>query len=427
MKIGIFTDTYNPTTSGVVTSINMLEQEMKKRGHEVYVFAPSKSIKPNENQSLYMLKSVPLIVARQYKNRIAAFYSREVAKEIKKIGLDVVHTHSEFSLGLFGKIISRKYSIPFIHTYHTMWEDYLHYIIPLKGVRNIYPKRFARTFSKNFATKAECIITPSKKTEKYLKYKCKVKNKSLYIIPTGIDIAKFDKSNFPEENRNKIKESLGIKPDEKVILLLGRIAEEKSVDVVMNSIPKVFDTIPNVKFLVVGDGPSKEDLVEMSKNLNISDRVVFTGKVPWTDVPKYYNIADVFVNASLTETQGLTFIEAMAAGVPVVAKFAPNLTEFITHNQNGLLIKRDIDLSNAIISVLTNDVLSAKLSENGFNTANKYSVEEFGDKLEMLYSEVKENYEIKKLFTTRQEKEKQNRTIYKRITNKLLELTRLRK
>ena len=308
-----------------------------------------------------------------------------------------------------------------------MWEDYLHYIIPLKGVRNIYPKRFARTFSKNFATKAECIITPSKKTEKYLKYKCKVKNKSLYIIPTGIDIAKFDKSNFPEENRNKIKESLGIKPDEKVILLLGRIAEEKSVDVVMNSIPKVFDTIPNVKFLVVGDGPSKEDLVEMSKNLNISDRVVFTGKVPWTDVPKYYNIADVFVNASLTETQGLTFIEAMAAGVPVVAKFAPNLTEFITHNQNGLLIKRDIDLSNAIISVLTNDVLSAKLSENGFNTANKYSVEEFGDKLEMLYSEVKENYEIKKLFTTRQEKEKQNRTIYKRITNKLLELTRLRK
>lgn len=427
MKIGIFTDTYNPTTSGVVTSINMLEQEMKKRGHEVHVFAPSKSIKPTENQNLYMLKSVPLLVARQYKNRIAAFYSRDIAKQIKEVGLDVVHTHSEFSLGLFGKIISRKYGIPFIHTYHTMWEDYLHYIIPLKGTRNIYPKRFARTFSKNFATKAECIITPSKKTEKYLRYKCKVKNKSIYIIPTGIDIQKFDTSNFTDETREELRTSLGIKKEEKIVLLLGRIAEEKSVDVVMNSMPMVFRNLDNVKFLVVGDGPSKEDLVQMATKLNIEDKVVFTGKVPWTDVPKYYNIADVFVNASLTETQGLTFIEAMAAKVPIVAKYAPNLTEFIINNQNGILVKRDIDFANQIISILTNDKLSAKLSENGYKTANKYSVEEFGDKLEMLYSEVVENYELKKMFKTRQEIEKQNKTIYKRITNKLLDLTRLKK
>ena len=196
MKIGIFTDTYNPTVSGVVTSINMIEQEMKKRGHEVYVFAPSKSIQPNDNQSLYMLKSMPLLVARQYKNRLAAFYSRDIAKKIKEIGLDIVHTHSEFSVGLFGKIISRKFDIPFIHTYHTMWEDYLHYIIPVKGTRNIYPKRFARTLSRTFARKAECIITPSKKTEKYLKYKCKIKNKPIYIIPTGIDIEPFNSNNF---------------------------------------------------------------------------------------------------------------------------------------------------------------------------------------------------------------------------------------
>ena len=194
MKIGIFTDAYNPVTSGVVTSINMLEQEMKKRGHEVYVFAPSKSTaSPNENQNLYMLKSMPLLVARQYKNRLAAFYSRYVAKKIKDIGLDIVHTQSEFSLGLFGKIISRKFDVPFIHTYHTMWEDYIHYIIPIKGTRNIYPKRFARTISKNFVTKAECIITPSKKTEKYLKYKCKVKNKPIYVIPTVIYIKPFKK------------------------------------------------------------------------------------------------------------------------------------------------------------------------------------------------------------------------------------------
>lgn len=411
---------------GVVTSINMLEQELKKRGHEVYVFAPSKSIQPNENQSLYMLKSMPLLVARQYKNRLAAFYSRDIAKKIKELNLDIVHTQSEFSLGLFGKIIARKYDIPFIHTYHTMWEDYIHYIIPIKGGRNIYTKRFARTFSKNFATKAQCIITPSKKTEKYLKYKCKIKNKPIYIIPTGIDIVPFQRNNFTDEQRNELKASLGIQKDEKVILFLGRIAEEKSIDVIMNQMPILFKALPKTKFLIVGDGPSKADLEEQAKKLKIEDKVIFTGKIPWTEVPKYYNIGDVFVNASVTETQGLTFIEAMASGVPVVAKYAPNLTEFITNNKNGILVKRESDFTKYITNVLTDASLSNKLVQNGLETAKANSVEEFGDKLEIVYQEIIDLYHLKKELSTK-EKEKHNRTIYKRITNKLLELTRLKK
>ncbi len=410
---------------GVVTSINMLEQEMKKRGHEVYVFAPSKSIQPNDDQNLYMLKSMPLLVARQYKNRLATFYSRDVAKKIKELNLDIVHTQSEFSLGLFGKIIARKYKIPFIHTYHTMWEDYIHYIIPIKGGRNIYTKRFARTFSKNFATKAECIITPSKKTEKYLKYKCKIKNKPIYVIPTGIDINPFKKENFTDEEKANLKKSLGIKKDEKVILFLGRVAEEKSIDVIMGNMPIIFKSLPNTKFLIVGDGPSKHALEEQAKKLKIDDKVIFTGKVPWIDVPKYYSIGDVFVNASVTETQGLTFIEAMAASVPIVAKYAPNLSEFITNNKNGILVKRETDFPKAIVNVLTNKNLSDKLIQNGLVTAKANSVEEFGDKLEMLYKEIIESYNAKKTLPTK-EKEKHNRAIYKRVASKLLELTRIR-
>lgn len=427
MKIGVFTDAYNPNVSGIVTSINMLEQEMRKRGHEVYIFAPSKSVQPNDTQSLYMLKSMPLIVARQYKNRVAAFYSREIAKKIKETGIDIIHTQSEFSLGLFGKIVSRKYGIPFIHTYHTMWEDYVHYITPIKGGRKIYTRRFARTFSTNFMTKAECIITPSKKTEKYLKYKCKIKNKPMYVIPTGIDMGPFKKENFSDEQRNNLKTLLGINKNDKVILFLGRIAQEKSIDVIMNNIPAVFRAIPNSKFLIVGDGPAKEDLEIQAQKLGISDRVIFTGRISWSDVTKYYNIGDVFVNASLSETQGLTFIEAMAAEVPIVAKYAPNLAEFIFHNKNGFLVKNDSDFSKSIINILTNDKLASKLAENGYETAEKYSVEEFGDKLEMVYSEIIQNYKTKKLLKSKNEKDKQNKTIYKRITDKLLKLTRLKK
>lgn len=426
MKIGIFTDTYNPVTSGVVTSINMLEQEMKKRGHEVFVFTTSKSIQPNDNQTLYMLNSIPLLIAKQYKNRIATFYSREIAKQIKEIGLDIVHTQTEFSVGAFGKIISRKYDIPFIHTYHTMWEDYVHYISPLKG-RNIRLKRLARTISRAFVRKAECVITPSNKTAKYLKYKCKVKNKPIYVIPTGIDIAPFKSSNFTEEERNNLKKSLGIKPNEKIILFLGRVASEKSIDVIMDIMPSIFEEHPDYKFLIVGDGPSKKDLEEQARKLNIDKNVIFTGKVPWNEVPKYYNIGDVFVNASITETQGLTFIEAMSAEIPVVAKYAPNLSEFIHTNKNGILVKKNSDFKKAIIDVIENENLRKTLIRGGNETAKEYSIEVFGDKLEMLYTEIIKLHKAKKELETKEEKNAQKKTIYKRIREKLKNLTRIKK
>lgn len=426
MRIGIFTDTYHPDINGVVTSIKMLEREMKKRGHEVFVFSPSKH-EPTENQNLYMLKSIPLFVAKKFKYRIATFYSRPIAREIKELNLDIVHTQSEFSLALFGKIISRKYNIPFIHTYHTMWEDYMHYIVPIKGTRNIYPKRFARNFSKNFVRKSECIITPSKKTQKYLKYRCNVKNKPIYIIPTGIDIEPFNPSNFTVEDKNNLKKSIGVGENDKVVLFIGRIGEEKSIDQILSAMPEVFRTLKNTKFVIVGEGPAKDTLAEQAKKLGISDQVIFTGSVPWEKVALYYSIGDVFVNASMTETQGLTFIEAMASGVPVVAKYAPNLAEFIEHNVNGYLVKYDKEFAKAIISVLTNKELANKFKENGFITASQNSSKEFGDKLIEVYTQVIRNYEFKKSSEDKENKiETEKKSIFN-LKKKLLSITKLAK
>lgn len=402
MKIGIFTDAYHPDINGVVTSIKILEKEMKKRGHEVFVFSPSKH-KPTENQNLYMLKSMPLFLAKEFDFRIATFYSREIAKQIKELNLDIIHTQSEFSLGLFGKIISRKYKIPFIHTYHTKWEEYIHYISPVKGGRNIYPRRFARTLTRNFLRKAECVISPSKEIEKYLKYKCDIKNKPIYIVPTGIDIEPFKKEIFNEDFKNDLKKSLGIDTKDNVILFLGRVGKEKSIDILMNKMPDIFASLPDTKFLIVGDGPVKSELIELSKSLNISNNVIFTGRVPLEDVPKYYSIADVFVNASISETQGLTFIEAMAASVPVVAKFAPNLAEFISNGKNGILIKNDKLFAKSIISILTNKKLKDKLVQGGLKTAIDNSSNIFGDKLVEVYTSTIENFKLKESTKNKQQ------------------------
>ncbi len=421
MKIGIFTDTYNPVTSGVVTSINMVEQELKKRGHEVYIFTTSKSIQPNENQTLYMLNSIPLLIAKQYKNRIATFYSREIAKQIKELNLDLIHTQTEFSIGAFGKIISHKYNLPFIHTYHTMWEDYVHYIAPIKG-RHIRLKRFARTLSRGFVRKAECVITPSNKTAKYLKYRCNVKNKPIYVIPTGIDIKPFKRDNFTETDRNTLKESLGISKDKKIILFLGRVANEKSIDVIMDQMPYIFKEHDDYVFLIVGDGPSKTALEEQAKKLKIQDKVIFTGKIPWNEVPKYYNLGDVFVNASITETQGLTFVEAMAGGVPIVAKYAPNLSEFIHNNENGILVRKNSDFKNAIINVIENKELRNTLIQGGNQTAKEYSIEVFGDKLELLYSEIIKLHNDIKNVETKEQKDTLKKNVHERISNELAKI-----
>ena len=403
MRIGIFTDAYHPDINGVVTSIKILEKEMKKRGHEVFVFSPSKH-EPTENQNLYMLKSMPLFLAKEFDFRLAAFYSRDIAKQIKELNLDIVHTQSEFSLGLFGKIISRKFNIPFIHTYHTKWEEYMHYVTPIKGTRNIYPKRFARTFSKTFMRKAECIISPSKEVEKYLKYKCDIKNKPIYIIPTGIDIEPFNKDNFTEEFKLNLKKSIGINKDDKVILFLGRVGQEKSIDILMNNMPEILNKVDNTKFVLVGDGPALDSLKILSKELNISDKVIFVGRVPLEDVPKYYSIGDVFVNASTSETQGLTYVEAMSAGLPVVAKFAPNLAEFIHNGKNGLLIKNDKDLAKNIIKILTNQTLRNTLIKGGIETSIANSSVVFGDKLIEVYNQTIENYKLKQSDANKQDK-----------------------
>lgn len=426
MKIGIFTDVYCPDINGVVTSIRMLESEMKKRGHEVYIFSPSKH-EPAENEQLYMLKSMPLIVAKEFNFRVATFYSRTIAKEIKDLNLDIIHTQSEFSLGLFGKILSRKYKIPFIHTYHTMWEDYMHYVNPIKGGRGIYSKRFARTLSKNFMRKAECIITPSNKTRKYLKYKCKIKNKPIYAVPTGIDISPFNPDNFSKEEKLALREKYGIKENEKIVLFLGRIGEEKSIDKIISCMPELFKNVPNTKFVIVGDGPAKESLIQQVKELNIEDKVIFTGSVPWENVPLYYSIGDVFVNASLTETQGLTFIEAMASKLPVVARYAPNIAEFIHTNENGILVKNDKDFTKAIESVLTNHALKEKLIKNGLITANQNSSEVFGDRLVEIYNHVIENYKYKNSTTNKLAKVRFFRRSLFRLNKKLFEITRLNK
>ncbi|RVU72326.1 glycosyltransferase family 4 protein [Lactobacillus xujianguonis] len=303
MNIGFFTDTYFPQLSGVATSIQTLKDALEKQGHNVFIFTTTdphikkSTVEPN----VFRFSSVPFISFTDRRIAFRGFFeATKVAKEVK---LDVVHTQTEFALGMIGKYVAHQLKIPAIHTYHTMYEDYLHYVLNGHLLRPYHVKQFVKTYLKNM----DGVIAPSERVEELLKrYGVKI---PIRVIPTGVDIAAMN-----GDGERDVRQELGISANTPVILTLSRIAAEKKIDRILDAMPEIIDRFPKVKLVIAGDGPDVKPLKEQVERLTLEDYVVFTGAVPHEDVGNYYRMADLFVSASDTETQGLTYIEALAAG-----------------------------------------------------------------------------------------------------------------
>lgn len=231
MRIGIFTDTYPPYINGVSTSIQMLERALRKKGHQVFIV----TVNP-ENMTYKYEKNIiriPGIPTGIYDYRLTGIYPVRAIKTIKKWNLDVIHSHTEFGIGTFARIIAKQLNIPLVHTYHTMYEDYVHYIT--KGYFNDTSKKIVEYLTKFYCDKtAKELIVPTKKAYKLFKEKYKV-DKNVHIIPTGIETERFDKENIDPKKLQKIKNNLNIKKDDFIILYVGRLAEEKDVEFLIDN------------------------------------------------------------------------------------------------------------------------------------------------------------------------------------------------
>ncbi|HOV25975.1 MAG TPA: glycosyltransferase family 4 protein [Pseudobacteroides sp.] len=386
MNIGIFTDTYHPDVSGVVTSIDMLSDELKKRGHNVYIFTISNPSITKKRPGVFRLPSMAFIFYKS--RRVGLFYSNRAAKGVKRLKLDIIHTQSEFSLGIFGTIMSKQLGIPLVHTYHTLWKDYVHYISKNKFKKTT--DDIVKILSRNFCNACNAVIAPSKKTYDIL-YEYGVKS-PIKIIPTGINLDRFSESNYSKNDLAALKEILGIKKDDPVMLFVGRIDKEKSIDMALRQMPEIIKKIPNVKFLIVGDGQATDDLKELACELGIEKSVIFTGVQPWDKIGMFYRLGDVFISCSITETQGLTLIEAMASDVPIIARYDRNIDGIIKNNKNGRIFRYENELAEIIIEVLTDKKLARSYAKNARRTVELFSSEEFGKNIENLYNEVIQNH-----------------------------------
>ena len=383
MRIGIFTDTYPPYINGVSTSIAMLERALKKKGHQVYIVTVNPedlSYKYENNDHIVRIPGIPIGI---YDYRLTGIYPLRALKKIKKWNLDVIHSHTEFGVGTFARIVASQYNIPLVHTYHTMYEDYIHYIT--KGYFMGPSRKIVEYLTKFYCDQtATELIVPTKKTYDLFKQKYKV-HRNVHIVPTGIEIERFYREKFNQKELDELREKTGLKKDDFVILFVGRLAQEKSVDVLIDSHANICKKYPNAKLLIVGDGPDIDKFKKQANKLKISENVIFTGKIPWKEVPKYYAISTVFATASKTETQGLTVIEAMAASLPAICIYDESFEDAVIDELNGYFFKNKRQYKNQIEKLVNDRNLVEKMGKQARINAESHSSKYFAERVLDVY------------------------------------------
>ncbi|GLB47042.1 1,2-diacylglycerol 3-glucosyltransferase [Philodulcilactobacillus myokoensis] len=386
MNIGIFTDTYFPQVSGVATSIKTLKNQLEKHGHQVYIFTTTDPHvdKKEYERNIFRFSSIPFI---SFTDRRIAYRGLFRAYQIaKKLNLNIIHTQTEFSMGIIGKYVARKLSVPCLHTYHTMYEDYLHYIANGKLVKPIHVKEATLAFCHNMSG----VIAPSKRVLNTLtNYGVK---SPIRVIPTGIDVNQYDQKHYVN-----VRPKLKISKSEKVLLSVSRVAYEKNIHELIDAMPRIIEKVPNVKLVIVGDGPAKSDLEHQVDRMQLNQFVIFTGEISNDHVNEYYHMANVFVSTSNSESQGLTYIEAMAAGLKVIVVKTPYTDSLLNDKTLGRTFSTEDEYVNDVIKYikfperykLTNPILRQhKLKE--------ISAECFGNRVINFYHASQLMYEDKK-------------------------------
>ncbi|UPU39361.1 glycosyltransferase [Erysipelothrix sp. Poltava] len=388
MRIGLFTDTYTPDINGVVTSIVTLKNALEAQGHNVFVITNQPSILSTTYED-GVLRLPGLELKFLYGYVMSSPLHIQAMSVIEEMDLDVLHVHSEFGVGMFARLVAKNLHLPLVSTYHTTYEDYTHYVnlLGLKSVDQLSKKAIAK-MSRMFTKQAQVIISPSDKTKKMLLgYDIR---KEIAVIPTGLDLTRFATRN--EERIQEIRESydLGSQP---TFVYIGRLAKEKSIDVVIDAFAALLKRNVEAKLLIVGGGPSDKDLLHQAQKIGIQDSVVFVGPVDANDVVNFYHVSDAFISASLTETQGLTYIEALACGLCVFARPDRPLEGIIVDGETGYLFESSEEFADKAQHLLQSDKdLLEQFKSNALQKASTFDSSKFADSVLTVYQRAIDTY-----------------------------------
>lgn len=378
MKILITSDWYSPAVNGVVTSVKNLRRELERRGHEVRVLTLSQTTRSWEKDGVTYLGSVAaglVYPGARLRTALAGKWVRELVAWRP----DVVHSQCEFSTFFLARRIAEELDVPLVHTYHTVYEDYTHYFSP--SVR--FGKKAVAVFSRWVAGQTDCLIAPTGKVRLLLKnYGV---DKPVFVVPSGIDLRRF--GGEPDPWRMAVlRASLDIPQDRLVLVSVGRLAGEKNIDELLRIRAAMGNSA--VTLLLVGDGPDRARLEGLAASLGLAaPDVVFAGQVAPEQVADWYQLGDLFVSASTSETQGLTYVEALAAGVPALCRLDTCLVNVIRDGENGWQYRDEADFQRKLDCFLAQPHRRKQLSQNARQTAEGFSAEHFAESVEAVYRE----------------------------------------
>lgn len=376
MKVLITTDLFSPSVNGVVTSVANLREGLERRGHEVRVLTLSPDTHSYIWNNNYYISSIN--ISWFYPDtRLKLLPSHRILKELIEWHPDVVHSQCEFSTYSYARKIAAECNAPLIHTYHTVYEDYTHYFCPIRSLG----KALVAKFTRDKLEHTDCVIAPSAKVSTLLHgYHV---NKPTEVVPTGIDVERF--AAIPSREWIEDKKALyRLRDDELTLLFIGRLAKEKNVEELLEMLKENPD-LP-VRLLIVGDGPDREELAEICRNSSVlRDRVVFAGMAAPSEVNYYYHLGDCFVNASTSETQGLTYIEAMAAGLPLLCRKDACLDGIVAEGKTGWQYENSRQFADAVRKLYRDRKLLETMSENAQSVSEGFSKRMFATKVENVY------------------------------------------
>jgi len=382
MRIGLFTDTYLPDFNGVVTVVRLMERELRRTGHEVYIFAPAYPDQPEpEGKGVYRFPSIHFAYYRGM--RIALPYSRRAIREIQR--LEIIHSHDPFSMGLLALWASRRYGIPHIHTYHTLYAEYRRYL-----PRPIRPsRRMTERLSRLFCNSCDAIISPSLQMKRELEHYGITR--PIYPLPFGVD-----EEEFSREVTWDARRGLGLEPEEDLLLYVGRLGMEKNLEFLLRAFRRLLKLRlrdrPQARLIIVGEGPLRRSLEDYAQGLGLERgrEVIFTGYLPRERLIDLYKQATLFVFASKTETQGLVLVEAMMAGLPPVAVGALGVLDIVSSGETGLLVEEDEEeFARACLRLLEDEAERRRLGEAAQRWARTQSARASTQKLLEIYTAVR--------------------------------------
>lgn len=331
MRIAIFTEAYLPRINGVVTHIKLLKEGLEARGHDVLIVTADGDTKEH-----YLENGVLHCPGIKLTKKLSGFetsvpVSRKRLNFVRDFKPDIIHVETEFGMGLCGVSIAKMLKIPLVYTMHTMYDEYIYYIAPRPLVKTV--KKLSHKYMRVFANRANAITGPSEKCSEYLS-SAGVKL-PVNVIPNPVELDDFSPEHFDPEQKRAIREKFGIPQDAFVVVFVGRLGREKSIDLLIDYWNQSVKADENMYLFIIGGGPEEQVLRDQIAALGCGDRVIMSGRVEHPELPPYLLASDIYVTASLSDTNSISMLEGMAAGLPVLQRRDPINADQIKDGENG--------------------------------------------------------------------------------------------